>query len=272
MTSPILPLVYLGARSTTTTATTASAQEVVTTKSAVDIIADAAVNRTDVTAQIETYAKALAPKVTLFPGTSSQEIGVDNADANFVTPDYYTSRDLDNIPLTQLGVPNGIATLDATGKIPAAQIPQLGSGYMRGPFGPTTVATFTGQTAMQTIATFNIGVQNIAAHPLCYATVLVDTDPGARPIVEMRMSNGAAAYGSQTLVAKGTGMSIFDGRQAVAVTPVSNSLSQADPAPWASTTNIVITMYVYTQNANVKMSVQAGGVASAAVFLMGTRD
>ena len=81
------------------------------------------------------------------------------------------------------------------------------------------------------------------------------------------MSNGAAAYSAQTLIAQGIGRAIYNGRQVVSVTPVWPTLGAASPEPWAVNTNIVASLYVYSSS-SVPVQVGSSSLLSAAVYLM----
>lgn len=219
------------------------------------LIDNAPVGRTAASEMVETAAAGRAAKSY-----------IDLADANYVTVDYYESRDALNVPAANLGQPNGVASLSG-GKIPAAQIPVLGAGYLRGPFGPTSInAVNNATTTPVKVADFTIGVQSVGFHALAYATVAVDSKPGGRPILEMRLSNGSAAYGSQTLIAQGIGRPMFDGRQIVAVTPASDTTGASAPAHWAGSTNIVVSLWAYSSS-STPVTVGSASVISAAVFL-----
>lgn len=215
----------------------------------------AIVNRSATSAAVEAAAANLAGKDY-----------IDLADTNYVTSDYYQSRDALNVPTSLVGQPNGVATLTG-GKIPVAQIPVLGAGYLSGPFGPTSItpASNVGTTPIK-IADFVIGVQSVSFQPLGYAIVAVDTNPGGRPVLELRMSNGAANYASQTLIAQGIGRSMFDGRQIVAVTPASATTGASNPTPWLGTTNIVASLWAYSSS-ETSITIGASAVLSGAIFL-----
>lgn len=223
----------------------------------------ATVSRTTTTAAIETAAAQKASKKF-----------VDDSDAAFATADYYQTQDLLNVPTSAVGVPNGVASL-VSGKVPLTQLPVLGAGYLKGPFGPTSVNIVTNATTdWVKLAEFAIGVQSLVFHPLAYASVVVDTTPGGRPILEMRISNGAADRSSQTLIAEGFGRSIHTGKQVVAVTPASEiagatnpATGTTTPAPWGIFTNTVVSMYIRSSS-STPVSVAASSVISAAVYLM----
>lgn len=219
------------------------------------LINNAAIGRNVTSEMVESTATTLAAKSY-----------IDLADANYVTVDYYQGRDALNVPTSSVGQPNGVASLSG-GKIPTAQIPVLGAGYLRGPFGPTSItAVNNAATTPVKVADFTIGVQNVGFHALAYATVAVDSKPGGRPILEMRLSNGSAVYGSQTLIAQGVGRPMFDGRQIVAITPASDTTGASAPAHWPGSTNIVVSLWAYSTS-STPITVGSASVISAVVFL-----
>ena len=141
-------------------------------------------------------------------------------------------------------------------------MPVLGSGYLRGPFGPTTVYPVSGATTTAVkLADFAIGVQSVAFQPLGYAMVAVDTAPGGRPLIEMRISD--TATGTQTVFAQGIGRPTYAGRQIVAVTPGNATLGAANPLPYAVGTDIVVTLWV-SSTTNTPVTVGSASLLSAA--------
>ncbi len=193
---------------------------------------------------------------------------INNADSTFALATYYPARDNLNVPTASRGVADGVAALDGSSKIPLAQMPTLGSGYCRGPFGITgTPETPSGVTSTPAkLADFEIGVQSIAFRPLVYAAVMVDTDLGALPVVEARISDGSAAYGSQTLIGRGIGQTIWGSGQAVTVLPV-GAAGAAGSGSYPVGMNIWVSLWVYSQNSQA-VSVGTGGVCNAAVLLL----
>jgi len=212
------------------------------------IINAAPINRSDISAMVETATTTKAAKSY-----------IDLADAGFATADYYRTRDELNVAVTDVGAPGGVAAL-VSGVIPLAQIPVLGSGLVKGPFGPTAI---TPQSSITTpaakIAEWVIGIQSVAFQPLGYALVAVDTTPGARPILEMRLNN--------VLIADGKGRALHNGRQIVAVTPASETLGAANPSPWPLGTAITVTLHVSSAT-SVPVSVGSASVLSGAVYLV----
>lgn len=192
---------------------------------------------------------------------------IDLADSDYATVEYYEGRDALNVPTASVGAPNGVAGL-VGGKVPLVQLPVLGSGYLKGPFGPTAVYIVSNVTNTPVkLATFAIGNQSVAFHALAYATAAIDTTPGGAPVLEMRASNGAASYGSQILVAQGVGSPMHNGRQVVAVSPSADALGASNPAPWGVNTNIVVDLYVYSTT-TTPVVVGSASLLSAVVYLM----
>ena len=112
----------------------------------------------------------------------------------------------------------------------------------------------------------------MAFRPLPYAVVMVDTEPGGQPVVEMRISDGQALYASQTLIGQGAGRTLHSGRQAVLLTPASSTLGASGTGTYAPTMNVYATLYVYSSSAAVPVAVSSTGVASAALYLMRTEE
>lgn len=197
---------------------------------------------------------------------------IDQADTAYATADYYRDRDAMSLPLAAIGRSDGAAAL-VGGEVPSDQIPAGGAGYLRGPFGPTTRWTVTDVGTTPTrIAEFVLGVPSVAFRPLPYAVVMVDTQPGGQPVVEMRISNGQALYASQTLIGQGAGRPLHSGRQAVLVTPASSTLGANGTGTYASTMNVYVALYVYSSSSAVPVTVGSAGVASAALYLMRTEE
>jgi hypothetical protein len=221
-----------------------------------DLINAATVNRVATTSTIEAAAASKASKEA-----------IDTADAAYSTAQYYQGRDALNVTAASVGAANGVAGL-VSGTVPLAQLPVLGQGFLKGPFGPTTVNIVTNATTTPVkLAEFAIGVQSVAFHPLAYATAAVNTTPGGRPVLEMRISDGAAAYADQTLIAQGVGRSIYNGRQIVSVTPAAAMTGVSNPAPLSVSTNIVVSLWVYSTT-TTPVSVSSSSLISAVVYLM----
>lgn len=219
------------------------------------ILASTLVGQNSVSSDIEAAAALKAGKTY-----------IDFADVEYATEAYYQERDALSVPRSALGAPGGVAGLDE-GKIPLEQLPVLGAGYLKGPYGPTAVYTSNSVTTTPfKLADFDIGVQSLAFQPLCWASAIMTTKPTGRPVLEMRMSSGAAGYSSQTLVAQGFGQSVYDGVQVVTCTPATGVAGLSAPDPYSTATNITISLWVYSTNPDVPLRIVSS--LSGVVYLM----
>jgi hypothetical protein len=197
---------------------------------------------------------------------------IDTQAANYETPSYYQTQDALNIALTKIGVAGGVAALDATTKIPLVQLPSVGAGYIKGPFGPTAGFAVTGTTSTpQKIADWNIGVQSLTFMPWVMCSIMVQSlTPLARPVVEIRMSNGSAVYASQTFIARGLGRSLYTSAQSVAVVSAPTVTGATGPGTaYSPTYNIWLSAWLYDAN-NAGVEAAQNSVTSGAVYLVRT--
>lgn len=222
------------------------------------ILSDTLVNRTAVATSVEAEAALRAGKTY-----------IDTADVEYATVAYYQEQDALNIPQSLVGVSGGVAGL-VGGKVPLSQLPVLGVGYVKGPYGPTSVYNVSSvSTTPAKLADFAIGIQNLAYQPLCWASAIMTTRPTGRPVLEMRMSSGTAGYSSQTLVAQGFGQSLYEGVQTVTATPATSVAGVVAPSPYAQATNIVISLWVYCTAPGAPLT--SVSTLSGAVHLMRMR-
>lgn len=227
---------------------------------------------TAINATTPNQASVQAQIDALVAGTYATKSYVDTQDATFQPISYYQNQDALNVPTTTVAQPNGVASLDGSTKVPLAQLPTLGAGYLQGPYGTTAVNTVGGTTANTPlkIADFNIGAPGILFRPLAFMTVLLTSTGIARPVVEVRIANTttAPAYGSTTLVAMGVGRSLWADYQAISVLPVGDTTGTT-PSSLATTYNIWLTAWVYDLN-NSSVTFSVGGIANAAAYLLRT--
>lgn len=125
-----------------------------------------------------------------------------------------------------VGQPGGVATL-VGGKIPAAQIPNLGAGFLRGPYMATAYTPITGVgTTPVRIASWDLGVTApvsnqlpIDCQILVFMAVAVVSTGGGRAVIDVRFGGVDTPFASQTPVAFGRGRNAYTGRQTVIVQP-----------------------------------------------------
>lgn len=236
--------------------TPANGRDLATRKGIEDLLAGG-VSRSYVTDRVNTLAALRATKVY-----------TDTQDAQFASAGYIAQRDALNIPATQLAAANGVAGLDANRKIFTAHLPVLGAGILRGPFGYTTALSgTTGLTPMK-IAEFPGGPSGITGQIMAFANLSAASN-GGRSVVEIRAGASTdTTYASQTLIAQGFGRSHFLADQMITVFPVSH-LNGTVPATWASTTNLLVNMWIYDDSGG-QTTVQPNRIATACYFLART--
>ena len=193
----------------------------------------------------------------------------------FVQPGQYpiTPR----LPLSQLGNAGGVATLNSDGTIPTLQVPALGQGYIKGPYGPTvgagttTTAIYAG-TATTTpvkIIDWNLGATALAFQPLVFISLFASAQHLGRPIVEVWINNAnpGATYGLGTMIAQGVGRSFWNDLMSVTVIPSSNLLSSSGGSGYSATYNTWISAWLRDANQQ-GVSVATNNIANASVYLM----
>lgn len=202
----------------------------------------------------------------------------DNQMALYAQPSYATTQENTLILKSQLGVPTttspavtGVATLDTGGKVPLAQMPNLGVGYVLGPYG-TTATAGGGSTASTPvkIADFNIGTQSLNFHPWAFASVFIQATNNGRPCVELRISNGTpASYAASTLIAQGVARNAYNDYSSISVMPCPDTTGESPTQLYSPTYATWVSMWVYDLNGQT-LNYTSNAVASASVFLIRT--
>lgn len=205
---------------------------------------------------------------------------VDTQDALYELNAYYIGQDALNVPLDGgapdhvggKGQPLGVATLDGSGRIPSAQVPALGAGFLKGPFGVTSLNDgTTGVTPVQ-IAQWVIGTQPINFRPMVFMSVLCDSSGMARPVVEVRIGdNTQTTYASQTLVAQGYGRAYYNDFNTVTVVPTPNTtgvMQDGVQGYYPASHDTRLTAWLYNSHTSGTVSTLSGYIASASAFLV----
>jgi len=239
-------------------------------------------NRGSMNAQIAAVtpseASVTAQINSLVGGTYATKTYVDSQDATFALPSYYVTRDALNLPTTAIGAVAGtaitgsyygVASLDATTKVPVAQIPNVGAGYLLGPYGTTATATGTTGATPLRIADWQIGLPNIQFRPWCYLNAFVASTTGAHPVIEIRIANTVTAptYASTTLIGIGEGVYGYTDYQAISAIPVPDTTGET-PSLLGTTYEVWISAWLYDLNGGTNsVTLSSGGIASAAALL-----
>jgi hypothetical protein len=236
-----------------------------------------------VTPNSASVAAQLTALTTGSGATYATKSYVDTQDGTFALPSYYTSRDALNLPTIARGTVAGsaltgsyygVASLDASTKVPIAQLPNVGAGYLLGPYGPTAVssAVSTGSTPVK-IADWQLGLPSIQFRPLAYLVAFItSTVATARPVIEIRIANTVTAppYGSTTLIAAGEGRNGWTDYQAIPCLPVPDSTSQT-PSLLPTSYEIWVSAWLYDVNGSAgtnTVTMSTGGIGLASLFLL----
>lgn len=178
---------------------------------------------------------------------------------------------------SSIGAANGVAGTDSNNKVPVAQLPSMGSGYLLGPLGisnswsgsATTVNSAAGPLKFAEWA-----IQNNAINfqPLVFMVVNAVTDNLlGRSVIEVRISNGSASTYStlNPLVAIGTGKSYYTGLQTIQVMPCSATSGQTGGSSYPPTYNTYLTAWIYDVGIGTSKIESAGNsIVTASAFLM----
>lgn len=208
---------------------------------------------------------------TLIAGKATKSY-VDTHDALYADSSYYAAQDALLIPLTQRGVAGGVATLDSLGRIPDAQVPALGAGIFKGPYGITGIAAGTAGSTPVKIAEFALGATGVRFKPLVFMNILFTVVGRARPIVEVKIGDTTqTTYDAQTLVASGYGRAMYDDNSLVVVKPAAdttNVMQDGTQTYYSMTTSYNLSVWAFDSTGTGQLTFASGQIASAAAWLM----
>lgn len=209
----------------------------------------------------------VAGRAAVLAGPKATKADTDTKDGAFAEPSYYTARDALLIPNSAKGVANGVATL-VSSKIPLAQCPNLGTGMVRGPYGPTSqFAGSTGATPLK-IAEWNLGQSGLSFEAECYITAMI-TSTG-RPAIEVKIGvPSQTTYASQVQIGYGEGRSYYKDLQTVSVIPASaftGEMQDGVASPWPPNMDVRVTAWLYDVDGG-NSSIATGMIVSGSVYL-----
>jgi hypothetical protein len=230
------------------------------TRQTTEEILTSGVSRAYVAGRVDTLKSTRAPKTY-----------VDSQDELYAPASYYPAQDNLLVPLTAKGTASGVATLGSDGKVPQAQVPVLGAGTMRGPWGANqTFGGTTGITPLK-IAQWNLGVSGVRGQPLVFMSTSVAST--GRAVIEIRIGdNTQTTYAAQTLIGQGYGRSHYLDYQTITVLPVTAALAEGQDGvqdSWHPATNLLINAWLFDTEGG-QSTTQVGSVATAALFFART--
>lgn len=204
-------------------------------------------------------------------GTKITKASVDALDAAYASASYATTQDALLIPTSARGVAGGVATLGADGKVPGAQVPAMGNGTFKGPWGATTVTTGTTGTTPLKIASWNIGVTAMTFRPLVYLQSFILVTGRGRPVIEVRAGDASqTTYASQTLVGSGFGRAYFDDYQAITVLPAAPTGTQSNGVQpsWGPGVDFRMSAWLYNGVDEGQVALNSNQLPNACVYLV----
>lgn len=241
------------------------------------------VNKGDVDTDYENATVSqvvVAGQVATAIASLASTISVNSALSAFIQPSYYQNQDALLVPLASVGTPTvvaqptasppvagvqGIASLDGSGKIPSAQVPVLGAGWVSGPFGPTATFSASATNAPQKIADWDIGAAGLSFQPEVWMSVFASAVNLGRPVIEVWLSNSQFAYGTGTLVARGVGYNFWNDLMPIDVVPIVKT-GQVGGSGYSPTYTAWFTAWLYDL-AGQGVSVVNSNIASAGIYL-----
>lgn len=211
-------------------------------------------------------------RVTDLAASRATKVYVDEQDSEFAETSYYPAQDLLLVPNAAKGAASGVASLDGSAKVPTAQIPVLGAGILRGPYGPDQYFGGTTGTTPLKIAQWNPAVLGYTGQLLVWLNVSAQSIDG-RPVIEVRAGNSTqTTYAAQTLIAQGVGREHFNDYQMITVVPVTaldgegqDGVQDATPG----STNLLVNVWMY-DDAGGQVTTAIGLMPTAALFIART--
>ncbi|QZE10553.1 hypothetical protein SEA_SCOOBYDOOBYDOO_238 [Mycobacterium phage ScoobyDoobyDoo] len=210
----------------------------------------------------------VAGRVTELMASRATKTWVDSRDETYAPVSYYSAQDGLLVPLTAKGVASGVATLNASSKVPAEQLPTLGAGILRGPWGADQSFGGTTNDVPLKIAQWNLGVTGVRGHPLVFLATSIQSQ-GGRPVIEVRVGNSTqTTFAAQTLVARGYGRELYNDWQVVTVLPVP-AVDGAVPDAWHPATDLLVNAWLFDDGGGMSTT-QVGSIATAALYMART--
>lgn len=223
-------------------------------------ILTAGVSRENVASSIATAILAKATKTY-----------VDTQDSTYAPVGYYSAQDALLVPNGAKGVASGVASLDGSSKVPQAQVPTLGAGILRGPWGPNQAFAATTTTTPAKIAQWNLGISGVIGQP--WVWLCTSAAATGRPVIEVRIGdNTQTTYAAQTLIAQGFGRSWYNDYQVITAIPVTALNSEgADGVQdnYSPATNLLLNAWIYDSEGG-QVTTTAGSIASAPLYFART--
>lgn len=207
---------------------------------------------------------------------------VDAKDAQLASTEYVNQQDGLLMPTYYRNVANGVATLDSGTKVPASQLPLMGKGKIKGPYGMTSRNAGSASPASSgftadhyaKIGSWNIPAPGFLWRPMIFMSVIggsfhtADRSiAGGRFDIECRVGG---QYNS-TICASGRGHNSIRGFQAVSVVPNTDLTPQTGNTMTgygsSYAVDIGVFLFQYFGGRTIELT-DAGYIFSASLYLI----
>jgi hypothetical protein len=200
---------------------------------------------------------------------------IDSQDATFAVAGYAASQDALLVPNAARGTASGVAALDSTGKVPTLQVPILGAGMLRGPYGPVNAVTSDIDATVDPVKLFDVWSGPLGVNGLIwpYFEIVAKTSIG-RTTIEVRAGSApATTYAAQTtLLARGVGRSFFYDWQPIEIWPQTPDLNMGQDGvqhSFSASDNLNISCWMFDEGGGTS-STKAGYTVTAALYFART--
>lgn len=197
------------------------------------------------------------------------KVYVDTQDELYSDNAYHVSQNNLLVPNASRGAASGVASLDSGTKIPTIQIPYLGLGIFKGPFGPDNVSRSpnTGTTPAK-VAEWPATIYGVPGWPLVFMNVSTAATSD-KTVIEARIGTAAqTTYAAQTLIARGYGRKDYTDWQTITVMPNTSTLSEGQDGVndvFSAATSWLITVWIYNSGTGSSQTT-TGQISTACLF------
>ena len=228
----------------------------------------------------------VSDRITASIANRVTKVQVDEWDSAYAPVTYYQQRDVLLTPNSAKGAVGGVATLTSslvstlaggTGYV-AVQVPVLGAGIMRGPYGMTKQYTKTnvgatpqiiGEWLYPTTTSPSFGPMPLTGQLMPFCTTSAQ-NTGGRTVLEVRAGT-TNTYSEQTLIGTGYGRTWFDGYQMITVLPAGpSSMGQTGTfAKFDATVPLNVTLWMFNDGGGTS-NTTAGLTYTSALYVART--
>jgi len=198
----------------------------------------------------------------------ASKVYVDTQDELYSDSVYHVTQNGLLVPTTARGAANGVAALGSDSKVPAGQVPFLGSGVFKGPWGPTVQNTVATGATPAKVAEWPAMIYGINGVPMAFMNIST-TATSDRTVIEIRIGTAAqTTYAAQTLISRGFGRNAYTDWQTITVMPCDPDLSEHQDGvqdSYDANTSWLVTAWMYNTGTG-SSATSTGQISTAPLF------